>query len=49
MDMYFSQYPLSEAKKVKFATTKLTGQASQCWTNLVKLRVQCGQEPIETV
>ena len=48
MGMYFSRYPLSEAKKVEFATTKLISQASQCWNNLVKLYVQCGQEPIDT-
>jgi len=47
MDMYFSRYPLSEAKKVRFAITKLTNQASQCWINLVKLRVDCDQEPID--
>ena len=48
MDMYFSQYSLSEAKKVKFAIRKLTGQASQRWTNLMKLRVECDQELIDT-
>jgi len=48
MDIYFSRYPLSEAKKVKFAITKLTGQAGQFWTNLVKRHVKCNQKPIDT-
>ena len=36
------------ASKVKFAAMKLTGQASQHWTNLKIMSAICGQEPINT-
>jgi len=36
-----------EPRKVKFAAMKLTDQASQYWTNLVNLRIECDQEPID--
>ena len=35
-------------KKVRFAVTKLIGQANQYWIDVVKRRVPCGQEPIDT-
>jgi len=38
MDIYFYQYPFSEAEKVRFTITKLTGQASQYWTDLERDR-----------
>jgi len=34
MNKYFAWYPLSEARKAKFATMKLTGQVSQYLTNM---------------
>ena len=45
LDKYFTWYDLTELRKVKFAAMKLTGQANQYWTNLVKKWVLCGQEP----
>ena len=36
MNVYFRRYPLFEVEKVRFATTKLTGQANQYWTNVIK-------------
>jgi len=48
MDMYFTGYPLSESRKVKFATMKHTGQASQYWTNVETLRASRAQRPIKT-
>ena len=48
MDWYFIRYPLSEIEKVRLAITKLAGQASQYWTDVMKKRVLCGQEPINT-
>ena len=35
-------------KKIRFTVTKLTRQAGQYWINVVKMRVLCGQEPIDT-
>jgi len=35
-------------KKVRFIITKLTGQASQYWTDVVKKRVLYDQEQIDT-
>ena len=48
IDIYFTKYSFSESDKVRFATTKLTGQASQYWTELVKSRKSRRQQPIET-
>ena len=48
MDKYFLWYPLSEEKRVKFAAMKLTGQASQFWTNMETLRASRAQRPIDT-
>ena len=36
MNVPFRQYPLSKVEKVTFATIKLTGQANQYWTDVVK-------------
>jgi len=38
MDRYFTKYPISEPKKVRFAIMKLTGQANQYGTNVETLR-----------
>jgi len=48
MDMYFIWYPIFKAKKVRFATMKLTGQAIQYWTNMKTSRQARFQQPIET-
>ena len=48
MNVYLRRYPLSETKKIKFAITKLTGQANQYWTDVVKRQVLSDQTPIET-
>ena len=39
---------LSEVRKVKSTTVKLSGQASQYWTNLENIRVAWGQLPTNT-
>ena len=36
-----------ESKKIKFAVIKLTGLASQYWTNLENIRASQFQRPIE--
>ena len=38
MNMYFNQHTFSKAEKLRFAITKLTGQAGQYWTDLKKDR-----------
>ena len=48
MDKYFQWYPLAEEKKVRFAAMKLTGQASQFWINMEKMRAARLQRPIDT-
>ena len=34
LDWYFSWYELTDSRKIKSATIKLSGQANQYWTNL---------------
>ena len=34
LDRYFTWYKLTESRKVKYAAMRLSGQASQHWTNL---------------
>jgi len=46
MDKYFTWYPFSEAEKVRFATMKLTEQASQYWTGVETLKKTWFQRPI---
>jgi len=48
IDRYFTQYSFSESEKVMFAKTKLTGQASWHWTDLISIRASRGQETINT-
>ena len=48
IDRYFTWYLLSEPRKVRFATIKLNGQASQYWTNVETLQASRVQQPIET-
>ena len=48
IDMYLTQYMFSDYEKVRFAITKLTGQASRYWINLKPMRASRGQEPIDT-
>ena len=38
INRYFTWYPLSKPKKVKFAAMKLTDQASHYWTNVEPMR-----------
>jgi len=47
VDRYFTWYSLSYMEKIRFAITKLTKQASQYVTDVVKRRVFRGQEPID--
>ena len=39
VNKHFTCYPLSEPRKIKFVEIKLTGQASQYWTNVENMRV----------
>ena len=42
IDMYFTQYPFFEYEEVRFAITKMTGQASRYWTDLKSMRASHG-------
>ena len=48
LDRYFTWYELTEFRKVKYAVMKLSGQASQYWTNLENRRATRGRPPIDT-
>jgi len=48
LDRYFTWYELTESTKVKYAAMKLSGQASQYWTNLENRRAARGRPPIDT-
>ena len=48
LDKYFSWYNLTEPRKIKFVVVKLTGQASQYWTNLENIRAFWLQRSIKT-
>ena len=48
LDKYFTWYNFTEPRKIKFAVMKLTGQASQYWTNLENICASRLQRPIKT-